>query len=382
MKRSDRTKAARGLNARVAELLAVWFESDARDLPWRDAPPGQRDPYRTLVSEAMLQQTQVSRVIEKFTAFLSKFPNIKALAAADEREVMALWAGLGYYRRARNLQAAAREVVNRFDGRMPRDTESLMSLPGVGRYTAGAIASLACGVVTPIVDGNVTRVLMRVHGHDVEQTAAVDWAWEQAGEVAAAGGPEHAGACNEAMMELGATVCTPSAPSCDRCPLSKLCAAHARGLEHSIPRPKPAKAPSHLHLAMLVIRDRSRRMLIERRPAGGLWGGLWQIPTLAASAKEWKAIRVWLNDPPGILGEAKLTLAASLTRRLTHRNLSIEVWTTQAPVPLREHHMPIGPAAAVGAERQWRTESELIEMGTSNAHRAAIELAVRSLNEL
>lgn len=263
--------------AALAALVAGWFASAARDLPWRR----RRGGYAALVSELMLQQTQVSRVLEKFEPFLERFPTPAALAAASEDEVLAAWQGLGYYRRARLLHAAAKACVARHDGEVPPDLESLLELPGVGRYTAGAIASIVHGAPAPIVDGNVARVLLRVFGRDGRpgDRATDAWAWERADAFARGAGDEVA-AANEGLMELGATVCTPAAPRCAECPLAARCRARAEGRVDSIPSPKARAARRELVLVTARIARTDGAVLLEQRPRGGLWGGLWQPPTV------------------------------------------------------------------------------------------------------
>ncbi|MFG0315432.1 MAG: A/G-specific adenine glycosylase, partial [Phycisphaerales bacterium] len=198
-------------DAALTRALEAWFRASARELPWRT---DTRDPYRSLVSELMLQQTQVSRVIEKFGPFLERFPTVEALAAAPEDDVLAAWSGLGYYRRARLLHACAKAIVEHHDGVVPDSLDDLLELPGIGRYTAGAIASMVFGQRAPIVDGNVARVLLRVHNKPVPQTekTTIDWAWQRAEELV--GACDDPAVFNEAMMELGATVCVPKGPRC------------------------------------------------------------------------------------------------------------------------------------------------------------------------
>ncbi len=263
----------------LSSALEAWFPAAARTLPWRT----ERSGYRALVSELMLQQTQVSRVLGAFDRFVARFPDPRALAEAPEDEVLALWQGLGYYRRARLLQAAARAVCDRHGGTVPDDPEALRALPGVGRYTAGAIASIAFGRREPIVDGNVLRVLSRVAGRASRAGDAADerWAWEQAGRlVEAATDP---GVANEALMELGATVCTPAAPRCDACPLAGRCAARRAGTQASIPLPRRPAARRTLHWHALVDSGPAG-LLLEQRPSRGLWAGLLQPPTAEADA--------------------------------------------------------------------------------------------------
>lgn len=310
--------------AGLTRHLLAWFDIHARELPWRSDPAGQRDPYQVLVSEIMLQQTQVSRVVERFEMFLERFPTFAALAAADEEEVMALWAGLGYYRRARLLHAAAKAVAERHEGQMPREMEAIFELPGVGRYTAGAIASMGFGLAQPLVDGNVSRVLLRLEGRALasDDPAAVAFAWARAAElVKAAARP---GAFNEAMMELGATVCTPASPKCHRCPWAGACAAKQHGTVGEVPKPKARVARSGVRFECVVLQDGAGRVLLEQRPAGGLWGGLWQPPSVENQGRtrpEPAALLASLRLPP-----VALRFVGVVRRTLTHRNVVMRVW--------------------------------------------------------
>lgn len=292
-------------DARLARSVAAWFEGHARALPWRtvDTRTGRRDPYRSLVSEIMLQQTQVSRVIEKFNEFVSLFPDVESLSRADEHEVLAAWTGLGYYRRARSLHAAAKMIVERFGGVVPRDVEELVELPGVGRYTAGAIASMVFGKPEPIVDGNVVRVLFRIHGKDLasDDSKGVGWAWERAGELVRQGPPA---LFNEGMMELGATVCTPMSPRCVECPVRRSCAARREGTEVRIPRAKAAAKQRVVWHNCVVVRDSKGKVLLERREGASLWEGMWQVPTVETVSA------------PHSAGRSEQRFAADLGKRL------------------------------------------------------------------
>jgi len=258
--------------------LCRWFEQSQRDLPWRR----RRTPYTALVAEAMLQQTQVARVLEKFDAFLKRFPTVEALASADEQQVLAHWQGLGYYRRARNLHAAAKVVIDEFDGAVPAQVDALMRFPGVGRYTAGAIASIVGGQRVPIVDGNIARVLQRWDGDAgaIGEASTTHRCWRRMEELV--GAARRPGIFNEAMMELGATICTPKAPQCARCPVSKWCKARKTGRENELPVPKQSSDVGTEHHHAVVI-ERKRRVLLERRGDDGLWAGLWQPPTIESS---------------------------------------------------------------------------------------------------
>lgn len=296
---TKRGKAGSGgrVDAAIAGAVAEWFARNARELPWRvewqrtrtsgsesrttrRGTKQRRDPYLALVSEAMLQQTQVSRVIEKYVEFVGRFPTVESLAAADEHEVLGLWTGLGYYRRARNLHAAAKMVAAEFGGSVPREVEELQQLPGVGRYTAGAIASIAHGERAPIVDGNVARVLLRVHGKDAasDDKSVQGWLWERASAMVHAA--DEPGVFNEGMMELGATVCVPGMPRCGECPLRELCVARREGRELEIPRPKQRATRKEVHCAVVVIHRDDGALVVEQREGDGMWAGMWQAPTI------------------------------------------------------------------------------------------------------
>ena len=259
----------------IRRALVAWFARGHRDLPWRRT----RDAYAVWVSEIMLQQTRVETVTPYFERWMRRFPTVEALAEAPLDDVLAEWAGLGYYARARNLQTAAREVTAAHGGRFPSTAAQLQTLRGVGAYTAGAVASIAFGEAAPIVDGNVVRVLARV---DALAGAADDAAlkhevWRRAGELVRADGGESAGDFNQAMMELGATVCTPRLPDCAGCPLSAHCRARAADAVEQHPGAKRKKRPRAVD-AVTVLAERDGKLLLVRRPPTGLWGGLWEPP--------------------------------------------------------------------------------------------------------
>ena len=264
---------------RMTGALERWFRAEARDLPWRS----RRSGYHALVSEAMLQQTQVSRVVESFTRFIERFPTVASLADAEEQDVLAMWQGLGYYRRARHLHAAAKMVCDEFGGEVPETAELLLKLPGVGRYTAGAIASIVNGQRVPIVDGNVARVLSRLARFEGRPGERVfdTWCWEQS-EVMVQGATDP-GVLNESLMELGAMVCTKHAPGCDRCPISANCRTAAVGDPERFPTPKarPVRKVVHHHALVLTRRRGATvEIFLEQRPDSGLWARMWQPPTL------------------------------------------------------------------------------------------------------
>lgn len=254
-----------------ARLLA-WYDVNRRDLPWRRT----RDPYRILLAEYLLQRTRIASGTPYYEQFLARFPTVRDVAAASLDDVLTVWEGLGFYGRARNLHTAARAIVERHRGEIPRSFDDLKALPGVGPYTAGAVASIAFGIPVPAVDGNVTRVIARLFRirEDVTKGVARRHIGEIAGRLVP---PERPGAFNQAMMELGATVCTPSSPACIRCPLENLCLARAAGEERELPvSPRPRSPPVVPVVFGLVIAD--GRVLLVRRPRGQLLGGLWALP--------------------------------------------------------------------------------------------------------
>ena len=258
----------------VTPALVAWYRRHRRDLPWRES----RDPYRVWVSEIMLQQTQVDRVRDYFTRFMERFPDVATLAAAAERDVLKLWEGLGYYRRARQLHAAARQIVAERGGRFPRTAAELRGLPGIGRYTAGAIASIACGEREPIVEANSRRVLARLVGHAEPVGGAGDEPiWRIAAELVPSRDP---GLFNQALMDLGATVCTIARPRCERCPLAGSCVARAAGRVEELPKMPEQRAVKQVRETALVL-GAGDRVVIVRRGAGEWWEGLWDFPRAA-----------------------------------------------------------------------------------------------------
>lgn len=313
----------------MAKRLLAWFDRAQRDLPWRRT----RDPYAIWVSETMLQQTQVATVVPYYRRFLERFPTVASLAAAPLSDVLSLWAGLGYYRRAKHLHLAAQEMMARHGGRVPGTVAALITLPGVGRYTAGAVASIAFNLPVPVVDGNVMRVLARVYAYerDIAQAKNHAFFWEKAGELVRAA-PQSAGRgqaqshrCgdfNQALMELGATVClpAPSMPACALCPLRQLCRAFAERRQLKLPLKSAKKpVPAVRRKALIILRRHQGRVevLLMQRPAGGLWEHMWEFPALAADEKDVAAAlgltlrHVW---PCGVV-----------KHQLTHRMMVYEV---------------------------------------------------------
>ena len=253
----------------AADALLDWYAGRRRDVPWR----GEDDPYRIWVAEVMAQQTRISTVRAYWDDFLERFPDVEALAGADRHDVLKAWEGLGYYARARRLHAAAGEVVERYGGELPEDPARLRELPGVGPYTAGAVASLAFGRPEPAVDGNTRRVLCRLH--DLPDPGDADLR-EAARELLEAR-PGDPAALNQALMDLGGEVCTPASPSCDLCPLADACLARARGTLDRRPPPRDRRELPHHRVALGLVWEEGR-LLVQRRPPDGMLGGLWEFP--------------------------------------------------------------------------------------------------------
>ena len=259
--------------AGIAERLLAWFAEHARDLPWRR----DRTPYRVWVAEVMLQQTRVETVLAYYDHFLRRFPTLEALAEASLEEVLRVWEGLGYYARARNLHAAARRVVEEYGGQLPSTFEALRGLPGMGDYTAGAVASIAFGQPVVALDGNGRRVLARLFAVEGDpRRAAVRRRLEAYARSLLPS--DRPGLFNEALMELGATVCVPRSPRCDRCPLAEDCRAHRIGAEERFPERSPARPVPHHQVAAAVLLRGDGRVLVARRREEDFLGGLWEFP--------------------------------------------------------------------------------------------------------
>ncbi len=292
-----------------AERVLAHYRRHRRDLPWRRT----RDPYAIWVSEIMLQQTRVATVIEYWEPWMKRFPTVRALADAPLDDVLAAWSGLGYYRRARMLHRAAQEIVARFGGRLPEEPELLGGLPGLGPYTAGAVASIAFGRPVPVVDGNVQRILARVHALERPGRREL-WALARSLVPSA-----DAGDYNQGLMDIGATICSPAAPRCLVCPLGEVCRARATGRQEDIPGKRPRRAVPEVAIeAALVVRG--GRWLLCRRAPEGLFGGLWELPHAAALAG------VTVGDD----------VLAEHTHQLTHRTLHYRVRAgrgTPRPLP-------------------------------------------------
>jgi A/G-specific adenine glycosylase len=294
----------------LATPLLAWYEKAARELPWR----GATDPYAVWVSEIMLQQTRVDTVIPYFQRWMNKFPSITDLAQASLQDVLAAWEGLGYYGRARNLHKAAQKIQLECDGKLPDNINALRKLPGIGKYTAGAIASIAFGKDEPALDGNIRRVLSRCFNMDepVRSPAAECRLWKLAAEHLPS---QRAGDFNQALMDLGAQICTPRKPQCNDCPLTHLCAAYSFGIQEELPVIPTKPAIPHYLVTAAVIR-KADQVLIAQRPNDGFLGGLWEFPggklqageNLAACLKreilEELAAEIAVEEPIGVYRHA------------------------------------------------------------------------------
>jgi A/G-specific adenine glycosylase len=299
----------------LAPALLAWHAREGRhDLPWQR----ERTPYRVWVSEVMLQQTQVSTVIPYYERFLARFPDIASLAAAPEDELLHLWSGLGYYARARNLKRAAQQIVALHGGEFPRDFDAVVDLPGIGRSTAGAILSISTGQRYAILDGNVRRVLARVFAVEGQPGSAAfeDALWVHAERETPS---EQAGVYAQAIMDLGATLCTRRNPDCARCPWAPPCEARAQGRQHDFPaKRRTAERRQRRSVSMLVLRRANGEVWLERRPMSGLWGGLWVPPEFPDAAEARAAV---LQSPAAT--SADLIELPLIEHAFTHFDLTI-----------------------------------------------------------
>ncbi|MBI4082327.1 MAG: A/G-specific adenine glycosylase [Candidatus Lambdaproteobacteria bacterium] len=357
-----------------------WFAGAQRALPWREG----YDPYAVWVSEMMLQQTQVDTVLPYFARWMARFPTIEAVAAAPEEDVLKLWEGLGYYARARNLHRAARQVVSLHEGRLPAEIAALRALPGIGPYTAGAIASIGHNLPEPAVDGNVGRVLSRLFARAASPREPRGLAALQA--LARALIPAgRARAFNQALMELGALVCRDRAPGCLLCPVRAHCRAHAQGAPERYP-PRVARPARPRVETALVVAQRGGRLLLRRRPARGLWGGLWEFPWVELAAGEPPAgglARLLATLPlgeaarPSTLGAA--AVLGTVAHGLTHRELRFHAFALE----LRDG-IPAPPADAdadgAGAEARWVTRPGLAALPLGRPMHKVLALADRHVS--
>jgi A/G-specific adenine glycosylase len=360
----------RKISAIVAKLLE-WYADHARDLPWRRT----RDPYGIWVAEVMLQQTQVKTVIPYWERWMRELPTVESLARARPQGVLKLWEGLGYYRRARGLQQAARKIVTTHGGRFPRSPEAWMALPGVGRYTAGAVCSIAFNQPTPVLDGNVIRVLTRVFGirQSTRDRQTLDRLWRLAGEVVAGAqaleraapstGPSRpqlatgfCSRCNQALMELGALVCVSRGPDCPACPLRARCVARRERLFATVPNSGPRPRVTHRRMIAFVVKRRGK-FLVRRRPDAVVNAHLWEFPNVEAVAGDidmGSLARTCLGFAP-----SSLEPVGRLQHTITRYRITLDIVSVIA-----------GPSHAVAARAGvWRTAAELEALPFTSAHR-------------
>ncbi len=347
--------------AAYRDALVPWYRANARDLPWRRNP----EPWGVWVSEMMLQQTRMETVIPYWRRFLERFPDPQSLAEASEEDVLEAWSGLGYYRRARLLQAGARRVVEEHGGAFPADERAALAIPGVGRYTAGAIRSIALGLRAPILDGNVIRVLTRRFGiaGDPGKAAVSKPLWAISREVVAAGDPSEV---NQAQMELGALVCTPRDPVCVECPLAKECVAHRDGRWAELPELPPRRKPVDVQRTVLLVRS-GGYVLLRRRLPTELLPGMWDLPGAFGGGDE-GAAATRAADTAAALLPFPVRLGAVLgtvRHAITHRRIRLEVVEATAG-PIARTPLPPGPD---GAELAWRTPEEVAEAALSSPAR-------------
>ncbi|QDU95361.1 A/G-specific adenine glycosylase [Lignipirellula cremea] len=326
--------------------LLVWFADNARDLPWRKS----RDPYSIWISEIMLQQTQVVSVCDYFTRFLERFPTALELAAAPESEVLRYWEGLGYYRRARQLHAAAQQIVAVHGGEFPRDFDQILALPGIGRYTAGAISSIAFDERAPILEANTVRLFSRLMllRETPSTSAAQKQLWAFAAEILPR---KNTGAFNQALMELGAEVCRPRGPDCEACPVATLCPTFAARLQDQIPAPKKKVQYEDVTEAAIVV-THGQRVLLRRRSAGERWAGLWDFPRTPVS-----------NDAANWPGEILSAVAQQTGARIHLGNLftTIKHAVTRFRITLHCYHADCVSPPPAGPDLEWIRPGRLTE---------------------
>ncbi len=340
-----------------ARRLLEWYDVNGRDLPWR-VRNGKPDPYAVWLSEIMLQQTTVAAVGRYFTEFRRRWPTVKALAAAPREEVLAAWAGLGYYARARNLHACAQVVVDRFGGHFPATAEELRALPGIGPYTAGAIAAIAFDEPVAAVDANAERVIARFHAIETPLPAAKP----EIRRLAQALVPQHRpGDFAQALMDLGSMICTSRQPRCPACPWQDGCAGRARGLAEQLPRRLPRGAkPRRQGDAYLILRE-DGAILLRRRPDKGLLGGMVELPSVGWDGAECP----WTGRTP--FGLTFTRCREDVRHVFTHFSLTLRIWRAEHPVPL-DFTTP--------APFFWQPRSRLREAGLPGVMRKAATAAL------
>jgi A/G-specific adenine glycosylase len=335
--------------------LCQWFSENQRPLPWRLNPT----PYRVWISEIMLQQTQAKTVIPYYNRFLRHFPNISSLALASEETILTLWSGLGYYNRARNLLRAARQIIEFHDGIFPEDYKTILSLPGIGRYTAGAICSIALHQPQPIVEGNIRRVITRLNG--IRKFIPEKFFWDQM----SAWIPEKdSSVFNQAIMELGATICLPAQPLCSQCPVRTFCLAKRKNLQNTIPLPRPRKPTNNIEILILVLKHKSKILLIRQKDS--FIPGRWGLPYGRVSQKRplMKAAARLIEKLSG--GALSIEYRSAVRHAITHRRILAHIFTGETEQAASQFHMDAGGA-------QWADRAQLSRLLTSSLFKKALE---------
>lgn len=343
----------------IQHQLLHWYRQNQRDLPWRK----DKNPYKIWVSEVMLQQTRVETVIPYYNRFIKSFPSLQHLARADEEKVIKAWEGLGYYSRARNLHSAVKEVVASYGGEIPNTYEEISSLKGVGSYTAGAILSIAFDQKHAAVDGNVLRVIARLFAlfDDIARTATKKKFEEIVLQII----PDHApGDFNQALMELGATVCTPTSPTCLICPLRDLCKGFSEGLQDELPVKRKTKPPKKIPVVFLWISDR-KHVLLEKRQQKGLLAGMWGLPTIESVPQEKMKGKVEEYLYKKGLKRSSIELLGSFDHIFSHRHWQITV--------LRVLIDNINDLT-IGSDHDWFFIQDLSEIALANVYRKALKI--------
>ena len=345
---------------RAPQALVDWFAQAARDLPWRRT----RDPYAIWVSEIMLQQTQVSTVIPYWERWMQRLPNVQTLAAAEEQEVLKLWEGLGYYRRARHLHLAAKKVVAENGGNLPLAHADWLEIPGIGRYTAGAICSIAFQHPVPILDGNVVRILCRlllIRG-DTKDKAVLKQLWDAAQDLVNHAPDGQHGRFNESMMELGATICTPRQPLCLLCPVAGLCAAKKAGVVDQVPQIAARATITPRYFAALLLRDGDRTFL-RQRASNEVNGGFWELPNVEAPSPA-EAAQLLAETAATTLPPSPLKV---IQHRITRYSMTLAVYQPATPTP-----RTIARIEKTWPDGQWFTSEALKSLPVVKAHRRAV----------
>ena len=365
-----KTKTAETQRARaIGRALLAWYAQHRRDLPWRrrtgSGPAARVDPYAVWVSEMMLQQTQVATVVPYFARWMERFPDVATLASAEESDVLHAWQGLGYYSRARNLRRAAQTIVQEHGGRVPERVAELRALPGIGPYSAGAIASIAYGQREPLVDGNVIRVLTRLFAlrGDPNRAPLKERLWEVARSIIPAQAP---GDFNQALMELGATVCSPQNPRCQSCPLSAGCQALEQGLVDRLPELPQRPKATQVHMAAAVATRSGRVLVAKQGPDAARWAGMWLFPNAELHPREL----------PERAAERALQASAGLTGKVAGLLCVVRHTVTRFRITLDAHRLTeiTGTAAPRGvAQVAWKRPAELLALAMPKAHRAIAE---------